>query len=228
MVTMIGSAIFVTIPMVLSAMGGPQALLGWLLGMLVALADGLVCAELGAAMPSAGASIQVLHEASLRPLVLRGRNVLLIGSPNYSPYAARVLRGSPFSIYFDQASREEVIADGRPDAGAKQIFRPKRDEFGQTTLSYGLLTVVLTHTGNAKDEQTVIFSGIGSAGSQAAMEFFASGPDLRDFRERLKREGSPGGPASYQVIVRCGVDRLLALDWHYETHRLISHPPALD
>jgi hypothetical protein len=159
---------------------------------------------------------------------LRGRNVLLIGSPNYSPYAARILRSSPFSVYFDPESREEVIADGRPEAGAKQIFRPKRDEFGQTTLTYGLLTVVLSQTGNDRNAQTAIFSGIGSAGSQAAMEFFASGPDLKDFRERLKREGHPGMPASYQVIVRCGVDRLLALNWYYETHRLISHLPSLD
>jgi hypothetical protein len=207
--------------------GGGKLYMGNSLNTVLA-GDALAAVRAVRVLASAGASIQVLPEASLRPLVLRGRNVLLIGSPNYSPYAARVLRSSPFSIYFDPASREEVIADGRPEAGAKQIFRPKRDEFGQTTLSYGLLTVVLTHNGNAKNEQTVIFSGIGSAGSQAAMEFFASAPDLRDFHERLKQEGNLGGPALYQVIVRCGVDRLLALDWHYETHRLISHPPSLD
>jgi len=54
MVTMIGSAVFVTIPLVLSAMGGPQAFLGWLFGMFIALADGLIWAELGVAMPTAG------------------------------------------------------------------------------------------------------------------------------------------------------------------------------
>jgi hypothetical protein len=48
---MIGSAIFVTIPLVLSAMDGPQAFLAWGLGMLISLADGLVWAELGAALP---------------------------------------------------------------------------------------------------------------------------------------------------------------------------------
>src|SRR5262245_52222600 len=63
MVRMVGSAIFVTIPMVLAAMGGPQALLGWLLGMMVSLADGLVCAELGAAMPSVGGAYVYLEEA---------------------------------------------------------------------------------------------------------------------------------------------------------------------
>jgi hypothetical protein len=39
MVTMIGSAIFITIPLVLAAMGGPQAFLGWIAGMLFSLAD---------------------------------------------------------------------------------------------------------------------------------------------------------------------------------------------
>jgi hypothetical protein len=207
--------------------GGGKLYMGNSLNTVLA-GDALAAVRAVRVLTSSGASIQVLPESSLRPLVLRGRNVLLIGSPNYSPYAARVLRGSPFSIYFDTATREEVIADGQPEDGAKHIFRPKRDEFGQTTQTYGLLTVILSQTGNDKQGQTVIFSGIGSAGSQAAMEFFASGPDLKDLRERLIREGHSSMPASYQVIVRCGVDRLLALNSYYETHRLITHPPSLD
>ncbi|MDQ1471765.1 MAG: hypothetical protein QOJ99_3245 [Bryobacterales bacterium] len=207
--------------------GGGKLYMGNSLNTVLA-GDALAAARAVRLLTSSGASVQVLPESSLRPLVLRGRNVLLIGSPNYSPYAARVLRGTPFSIYLDSVSREEVIADGRPEDGARHVFRPKRDEFGQTTLTYGLLTVILSQTGNAKNEQTVIFSGVGSAGSQAAMEFFASGPDLKDFRERVRRGGRQAMPASYQVIVRCGVDRLLALNWNYETHVIISHPPSLD
>ena len=60
---MTGTAIFVTLPMVLSAMGGPQAMVAWLLGMLIAVADGLVWAELGAAMPAAGGTYVYLQEA---------------------------------------------------------------------------------------------------------------------------------------------------------------------
>jgi len=149
-------------------------------------------------------------------------------SPNYSPYAAPVLRSSPFSLYFDTASKEEVIAHGTPHAGATQIFRPRRDEFGQTTLSYGLITVIPSQTAGGKNQQTVIFSDIGSAGSQAAIEYFASAADTKDFRERLKREGRADVPASWQVIVRCGFDRLLALSWKYEPHCVITHPPCLD
>jgi amino acid transporter len=63
MVSMIGSAVFVSIPLVLSAMGGPQAFLGWLLGMFIALADGLIWAELGVAMPTAGGTYVYLGRA---------------------------------------------------------------------------------------------------------------------------------------------------------------------
>jgi hypothetical protein len=96
------------------------------------------------------------------------------------------------------------------------------------TQVYGLLTVVPSQVGSEKKEQTVIFSGITSAGPQAAMDFFASAADLKDLAARFKQEGHIHVPSSYQVVVRCGVDRLLALTWAYETHRVISHPPAFD
>lgn len=62
MMNMIGVGPFITLPLVVAAMGGPQATLGWLLGALVALCDGLVWAELGAAMPEAGGSYAFLRE----------------------------------------------------------------------------------------------------------------------------------------------------------------------
>jgi fructoselysine transporter len=60
---MIGIGPFITIPLFLSTMGGPQAMIGWLIGALLALCDGLVWAELGAALPKAGGSYQYLREA---------------------------------------------------------------------------------------------------------------------------------------------------------------------
>ena len=55
MTQMCGIGPFVTIPLMIATLGGPQAVYGWILGALLALADGLVWAELGAAMPGAGA-----------------------------------------------------------------------------------------------------------------------------------------------------------------------------
>jgi amino acid transporter len=60
---MVGIGPFLTIPLILKAMGGPQSMLGWALGAVIALCDGLVWAELGAAMPGSGGSYVYLREA---------------------------------------------------------------------------------------------------------------------------------------------------------------------
>ena len=62
MMNMIGVGPFITLPLVVAAMGGSQAILGWVLGAFIALCDGLVWAELGAAMPEAGGSYAFLRE----------------------------------------------------------------------------------------------------------------------------------------------------------------------
>ena len=63
MTQMCGIGPFITIPLMISAMGGPQAILGWIVGALLAITDGLVYAELGAAMPGAGGTYVYLREA---------------------------------------------------------------------------------------------------------------------------------------------------------------------
>jgi len=62
MIDMIGVGPFITVPLIVSAMGGPQAMLGWILGAGFAMCDGLVWAELGAAMPWSGGSYGYLKE----------------------------------------------------------------------------------------------------------------------------------------------------------------------
>jgi amino acid transporter len=62
-IAMIGVGPFLTIPLLLQAMHGPQAMLGWLVGAIVAAADGLVWAELGAAMPESGGGYRYLRES---------------------------------------------------------------------------------------------------------------------------------------------------------------------
>ncbi len=62
MIDMIGVGPFITMPLIVTAMGGPQAMLGWILGAIFAVCDGLVWAELGAAMPGSGGSYRYLRE----------------------------------------------------------------------------------------------------------------------------------------------------------------------
>ena len=53
MTFMVGIGPFIVIPLMVQAMGGPQCLIAWVIGALLALMDGFVWAELGAAKPQA-------------------------------------------------------------------------------------------------------------------------------------------------------------------------------
>jgi amino acid transporter len=62
MIDMIGVGPFITIPLIIAAMGGPQAMLGWIFGAILVMCDGLVWAELGASMPHSGGPYNYLKE----------------------------------------------------------------------------------------------------------------------------------------------------------------------
>ncbi len=62
MTNMIGVGPFITIPALMSAMNGPQAMLGWLVALVIAMADGLIWSELGAALPGSGGTYVYLRE----------------------------------------------------------------------------------------------------------------------------------------------------------------------
>jgi amino acid transporter len=63
MTNMMGAGPFITIPLLMSALGGPQAMLGWIVALVIVLCDGMVWSELGAAMPGSGGSFHYLREA---------------------------------------------------------------------------------------------------------------------------------------------------------------------
>src|ERR1700728_3928856 len=60
---MVGIGPFITIPLMMAAMGGPQSMLGWATGALIVVSDGLIWSELGAALPGSGGSYHFLREA---------------------------------------------------------------------------------------------------------------------------------------------------------------------
>jgi len=63
MTNMVGVGPFITIPLIIASMGGPQCMLGWLAGAVLAMCDGLVWSELAAAMPGDGGSYLYLRRA---------------------------------------------------------------------------------------------------------------------------------------------------------------------
>ncbi|HKE91730.1 MAG TPA: APC family permease [Gemmatimonadales bacterium] len=62
MINMMGIGPFITIPLLMTALAGPQAMLGWAVALVVVVADGMVWSELGAAMPGSGGSFRYLVE----------------------------------------------------------------------------------------------------------------------------------------------------------------------
>jgi amino acid transporter len=63
MINMMGIGPFITIPLLMSALGGPQAMLGWVVALVLVAADGMLWSELGAALPGSGGSFRYLVEA---------------------------------------------------------------------------------------------------------------------------------------------------------------------
>jgi amino acid transporter len=84
MIDMIGVGPFITIPLIIAAMAGPQAMLGWILGALLVTCDGLVWAELGAALPGSGGSYRYLAEIYDRRKLGRLMSFLFIWQLTFS------------------------------------------------------------------------------------------------------------------------------------------------
>ncbi|HLH55447.1 MAG TPA: APC family permease [Verrucomicrobiae bacterium] len=78
MSNMIGIGPFITIPALMAAMGGPQAMLGWVVGLVIACGDGLVWSELGAAMPGSGGTYIYLRDSFGRETLGRAMAFLFI------------------------------------------------------------------------------------------------------------------------------------------------------
>jgi len=66
MSNMVGVGPFITIPLIIAAMGGPQCMLGWVAGVVLAMCDGLVWSELAAAMPGTGGTYFYFSETFRR------------------------------------------------------------------------------------------------------------------------------------------------------------------
>lgn len=106
MSNMIGVGPFITIPLLMSALGGPQAMLGWVIAVLIAIPDGMVWSELGAAMPGSGGSYIYLREAYGREtfgrlmaflfiwqFILSGPLEIASGYIGFAHYAGYIWRG---------------------------------------------------------------------------------------------------------------------------------------
>ncbi len=87
-IDMVGVGPFLTLPLIVGVMGGPQAMLGWALGAVLSLLDGCTWSELGTAYPEAGGSYAYLKHSYPEPW---GRMFSFL-------YAWQLLFSAPLSI----------------------------------------------------------------------------------------------------------------------------------
>jgi hypothetical protein len=80
MSNVVGVGPFITIPLMMATMGGPQAMLGWILGAVLAICDGQVWSELGAAWPGSGGSYRYLRGVGAAALRAEAGILLSSGS----------------------------------------------------------------------------------------------------------------------------------------------------
>lgn len=132
-IDMVGVGPFVTLPLIVAAMGGPQAMLGWVVGALLSLCDGMVWSELGTAYPEAGGSYVYLRK-------LYGERGL--GQALSFLYAWQLLFSAPLSIASGCLGAAQYLAYFLPNSTA-QIWSIKVLSVpvvfsGQTFVAMGL------------------------------------------------------------------------------------------
>lgn len=122
MSNMVGVGPFVTIPLLLSAMNGPQAMLGWVVAFVITFADAMVWAELGAALPGSGGSYVYLRECFGRhglgrwmaflfiwQFILSGPLELASGYIGFARYLSYIWQGLGSNYYFWVAAAVGVL-----------------------------------------------------------------------------------------------------------------------
>jgi len=127
MIDMIGVGPFITIPLIIATMHGPQAMAGWVIGALLVTCDGLVWAELGASLPEAGGPVRYLR-AMYGPRVGRWLSFLFVWQLTFSAplsMASGCIGFAQYAGYLWPSLRTVIVAHtlslGIPGIGAVPV-----------------------------------------------------------------------------------------------------------
>jgi hypothetical protein len=170
-------------------------------------------------LSAAGVPPQMFPEMVTTLPTLRGRNVVLIGAPAYSPAVTHFLEKCPLHVRFLEA----IVGPATEQSPAAR-YALKRNQRQRLTQVFGLITVLPGESPANHQNRILIFSGVNSAGAQAAAEFFSSPEHLLVLKNELKKGGFDTFPPAYQVVVSAETDDSILLSFRYETYRII--PPA--
>ena len=177
--------------------------------------DAIGAAEVVQTIAAAGGKAQIFPETSVSEAMFRDRNIVLIGMPDNSSSIDRLLSKGSFRVLYDETLQKETIV------GPSATYATQIDASG-TILSYGLVTVLRGEGVQGAQHRIMIFSGSHSSCAVGATEFMSSPTHLRDFRDRLRRQGYPRFPSAWQLVIRCRADGVVPLSEEYETHLVLK------
>jgi hypothetical protein len=170
-------------------------------------------------LSTAGVSPQMHPEMVTSLPTLRRRNVIVIGAAAYSPAVAHFLEECPL-----HANYLDAIVGTATEQSPAARYALKRDQRQRLTQVFGLITVLPGESSIDRQSRILIFSGVNSAGAQAAAEFFSSPEHLLELKNEFKKAGFDTFPPSYQVVVSAETDDSILLSFRYQTYRII--PPS--
>ena len=175
--------------------------------------DAAAALTLTRVLAQARVGIELMPERAAQPFVIRGRNALVFGRPEFSPAVTMLLRKGAFQLRYDTVLRDYVILAVDAKTGAES----RVSEAGK---DYGLISVLPSEGVSEYARRTVMICGVTAAGTQAAAEYFASPAHLQEFRRRLGTRW----PRSYQIIVKTSRDpAYLPLSATYVAHRVLGY-----
>ncbi len=166
-------------------------------------------------LTSAGVDHNLLAERLVSLPALRGENIVFFGSPEYSPAVARIMEKLPLQNEYAEKYGEHVIWDR---GATNAAYVPGRASGGDYSEVYGLITIVPSDGDSSGGKRFVVISGISSAGTEAASEFFASSKLLSMLEEKLGRRW----PKAMQIVVKATSSKVIALSCEYAGHRVLA------
>jgi hypothetical protein len=177
-------------------------------------------AKVMTALQTLQARTRILPETTSPLSALRGKSAVVFGSTWYSRSTSTLLEKTPWTIRWDEETREVGLIGQGARKGLK--FLPRHGPRGEYQEVFGLVSVLQNESSSDGDRSIVVFSGLTSAGTHGAAAFFTSSRDLRALAERFRKDGLPGWPKSFQVVVRCRAsDDAQLLSSAYETHDVL-------
>ncbi|MBC7925623.1 MAG: hypothetical protein H7039_08195, partial [Bryobacteraceae bacterium] len=161
-----------------------------------------------------GIQTEMMAERVIALPALRNRNVVFLGTSEYSSGVSRLLKGLPLGIAYDETAADHIALEyDAADVVTKRY--PVKRSGGHLTEVYGLITRVKGDGDAEKSSLYVVLSGVSSAGILAAAQYVTSPHHL----ERLTRSLTTDWQSQpLQVLIRVRADRTLPLSFEYVTH----------